>query len=204
MNYSFAEHYLNEALRNFRSYKKMAEKALAQVGDDELFATLDEESNSIAVIMKHITGNMFSRWTDFLTTDGEKSDRNRDMEFVITPETTKDDLMARWEMGWQCLFDAIEPLQPDDFNKKVHIRGEEHSIIEAINRQLMHYACHIGQIVFLAKHFRSTEWKTLSIPRNRSAEFNVYLTEKVQQSGGEKQDRLDAPQQFIRESEGWK
>lgn len=202
MENSFRKHYLEESLRNFRSYKKMAEKALAQVSEEEYFATLDEEGNSIAVIMKHITGNMFSRWTDFLTTDGEKPDRERDMEFVITPETLKNDLMTRWEQGWQCLFDALEPLKPEDFDKKVQIRGEEHSIIEAINRQLMHYSCHIGQIVFLAKHFRSTEWKTLSIPRNRSAEFNTYLTEKAQQSGGKKQDRLDAPQQFIQESKG--
>ena len=202
MEDSFTKHYLDESLRNFRSYKKMAEKAIAQVGDEELFATLDEEGNSIAVIMRHITGNMFSRWTDFLTTDGEKPNRDRDMEFVITPETTKGDLMWRWEQGWKCLFDALEPLTPEDFNRKVSIRGEEHSIVEAINRQLTHYASHIGQIIFLAKHFRSSDWKTLSIPRNRSAEFNVYLTGKAQQSGGEKQDRLDAPQDFIQESKG--
>lgn len=202
MDNSLAQQYLNEAQKNFHSYKKMAEKALAQVDDDEFFATLDKEGNRIAVIIKHISGNMLSRWTDFLTTDGEKPNRNRDMEFVITEETTTEDLMARWEQGWQCLFDAIEPLTPEDFTRKIYIRGEEHSIIEAINRQLTHYACHIGQIIFLAKHFRSTEWKTLSIPRNRSAEFNIYLTEKAQQSGGVKQDRLDAPQKFIRETEG--
>ena len=168
---SFQMHYLTDALGSFRSHKKMAERALAQISDEEFFVTLDEESNSIAVIIKHMTGNMISRWTDFLTTDGEKADRHRDMEFVITPESTRSDLMKRWEAGWQCLFDAIEPLQPEDFNAKVLIRGEEHSIVEAINRQLTHYACHIGQIVFLAKHFKSTEWKSLSIPRNRSAGF---------------------------------
>lgn len=204
MNNSLAEHYLKDAIASFRSHKKLAEKALAQIGDDELFATLDEEGNSIAVIMKHISGNMISRWTDFLTTDGEKPDRNRDMEFVIAPEMTKDELMAQWEQGWRCLFGALELLKPDDFNNKVLIRGEEHSIIEAINRQLTHYACHIGQIVFLAKHFRSSDWKSLSIPRNRSADFNVYLTEKAQRTGNAKQDRFDAPQEFISEVEGQK
>jgi hypothetical protein len=197
-----AKHYLEDAVVCFRSYKKMAEKAIAQVNDEELFATIDEEGNSIAVIMKHITGNMFSRWTDFLTTDGEKPDRNRDMEFVNTPDTTRDAVMARWEEGWQCLFDALEPLQPEDCERKVHIRGEEHSVMQAINRQLTHYSSHIGQIVFLAKHLKSTEWKTLSIPRNRSAEFNNYLKDKIQQQGAAKQDRYEAPQEFISESEG--
>ena len=173
MNDSISKHYLEDAIYSFRSYKKLAEKALAQVDKNEFFLALDEESNSIAVIMKHMTGNMFSRWTDFLTTDGEKPDRGRDMEFVITPDTTEEDLMSRWEQGWQCVFDAIESLKPEDFDTKVLIRGEEHSIIEAINRQLTHYACHVGQIIFLAKHFRSSEWKSLSIPRNRSAEFKV-------------------------------
>jgi hypothetical protein len=156
----------------------MAEKALDQLKDDEFFVTLDEEGNSVAVIMKHLAGNMFSRWSDFLTTDGEKPNRNRDMEFVIESKTTKDDLRVYWEKGWQCVFDALEPLRAEDLGKKIKIRGEEHTVIQAINRQLMHYANHIGQIVFLAKHFRSSEWKTLSIPRNRSAEFNAYLAEK--------------------------
>lgn len=180
MDDQLAKHYLEDSIENFRAYRRMAEKAFAQLGDEEFFVTLDEESNSIAVIIKHISGNMLSRWTDFLTTDGEKPTRQRDMEFVITPETTKDDLMQQWERGWQCLFNAIEPLQASDFSRTVYIRGEEHSVLKAINRQLTHYACHIGQIVFLAKHFKSTDWKTLSIPRNRSAEFNAYLTEKMQ------------------------
>jgi hypothetical protein len=202
MENSFIEDYLDDALYSFRSYKKLGEKAIAQINDDEFFVTLDEEGNSIAVIMKHISGNMFSRWTDFLTTDGEKPDRHRDMEFVISPETTRDQMMTRWEQGWQCLFDALEPLMPEDCNKKVMIRGEEHSIIQAINRQLTHYASHVGQIIFLAKHFRSGEWKSLSIPRNRSAEFNDYLTEKARGTGSEKQDRFEAPLKFIKESEG--
>jgi Protein of unknown function (DUF1572) len=202
MDNSLAKHYLEDALSNFRDYKKLAEKALEQVNDEEFFLALDEEANSVAVIVKHIVGNMLSRWTDFLTTDGEKPDRNRDMEFVAAPGMSKDDLMNQWEKGWSCLFGAIEPLQPEDLLKTVLIRGEAHTVVNAINRQLTHYAYHIGQIVFLAKHFRSAEWKTLSIPRNRSADFNAYLTEKAQESDGQKRaGRFDAPQDFIRETE---
>jgi hypothetical protein len=178
MNESIAKHYLDESLHSFRNYKKLAEKAFDQVSDDEFFVAIDEESNSIAVIIKHMTGNMFSRWTDFLTTDGEKPTRHRDMEFVITPETTRAEMVERWEKGWQVVFDAIEPLTPEDLARKVFIRGEEHSVLEAISRQQTHYASHIGQIIFLAKHLRSKDWKTLSIARNRSAEFNAYMNEK--------------------------
>ncbi len=174
---SLAKHYLGDALSSFRTYKKLAEKALDQLKEDEFFVTLDDESNSVAVIMKHIAGNMFSRWTDFLTTDGEKPNRNRDMEFVIDASTTKSEILDYWEKGWQCLFEALEPLQPDDFERKVSIRGQEHTIVQAINRQLAHYAYHIGQIVFLAKHFRASQWNSLSIPRNKSAEFNAYLSQ---------------------------
>ena len=173
MDESLATHYLQDSIASLRAYKKMADKAIAQVKDDEFFVTLDEEANSVAVIMKHMAGNMFSRWTDFLTTDGEKPNRNRDMEFVIESNTSKDDVLAYWEKGWQCVFDALEPLKAHDLGRKVMIRNEEHTVIQAVNRQLMHYANHIGQIVFLAKHFRSSEWQTLSIPRNRSAEFNA-------------------------------
>ena len=169
------QNYHEDAVKAMRAYKKLAEKAIAQVKDDEFFVTLDEEANSVAVIMKHIAGNAISRWTDFLTSDGEKPDRHRDMEFVIDPQTTKDDVLAYWERGWKCVFDALEPLTTQDFEKAVLIRGEKHTIAQAINRQLMHYAYHIGQIVFLAKHFRSAEWTSLSIPRNRSADFNAYL-----------------------------
>ena len=162
------QNYLDDARKAMRAYKKLAEKALDQLQDDEFFVTLDEESNSIAVVMKHIAGNMFSRWTDFLTTDGEKPNRNRDMEFVIGRNTTKDAVLDYWERGWQCVFAALDPLQVDDLEKRVFIRGEEHTVVQAINRQLMHYAYHIGQIVYLAKHFRATDWNSLSIPRNRS------------------------------------
>lgn len=178
MNGSIADEYLQDALASFRAYKKLAEKAIEQVNDHELFVTLDEEGNSIAVMMKHIAGNMLSRWTDFLTSDGEKPDRNRDMEFVIEEGTTKEAVLAYWERGWQAVFGALEPLQPQDFKKTVAIRGQEHTIVQAINRQLTHYSYHIGQIVFLAKHFRSSEWKSLSIPRNRSAEFNAKMPEQ--------------------------
>ena len=169
------QNYLDDARKMMRAYKKLAEKALDQLSDEQFFVQLDEESNSVAVVMKHMAGNMFSRWTDFLTSDGEKPDRNRDMEFVIEANTTKQDVLDYWERGWACVFAAIEPLTLEDFEKTVMIRGEKHTIVQAINRQLMHYSYHIGQIVYLAKHFRSTEWSSLSIPRNKSAEFNLKM-----------------------------
>ena len=194
MNDSLATHYLEDSIASLRAYQKLAEKALDQLRDDEFFVTLDKEGNSVAIIMKHMAGNMFSRWTDFLTTDGEKPNRNRDLEFVIEPTTSKDDLIDFWQRGWQCVFDALEPLGADDLGKKVLIRGEAHTVIQAINRQLMHYANHIGQIVFLAKHFRSAEWKSLSIPRNRSAEFNAFVAEKP--GSPEKKSQLEAGLDF--------
>jgi hypothetical protein len=180
---SLAKNYLEDAVSTFRGYKKLAEKALSQVNDEEFFQSLDEEANSIAVVIKHIVGNMLSRWTDFLNSDGEKPDRNRDMEFVVTPQTSRNDLMAQWEKGWSCLFGALEVLQPEDIERKVLIRGQPHTVVEAVNRQLTHYAYHIGQIVFLAKHFKSAEWKSLSIPRNRSAEFNTQMAAEPPQAG---------------------
>jgi hypothetical protein len=200
MNQSLAKHYLEDSISSLRAYKKLAEKALDQLSGDDFFITLDDESNSVAVIMKHMAGNMFSRWTDFLTTDGEKPDRNRDMEFVIDPKAGKDEVVAYWEKGWQRVFDALEPLQPEDLQRKVLIRGEEHTVVQAINRQLMHYSYHIGQIVFLAKHFRSSDWKSLSIPRNRSADFNAYLAERPGVADKEKQ--LDAVVDFGNRQEG--
>jgi hypothetical protein len=168
-NQPLGQHYLEDALSTFRDYKKLGERAFAQASDEDFFRTIDDESNSIAVIIKHIAGNMLSRWTDFLTTDGEKPDRNRDMEFVMLPETTKDEMIAFWEKGWKCTFDAIEPLTPDDLMRTVRIRGEDHTVLQAINRQIAHYANHIGQIVYLAKHFKSSEWQSLSVPKNKSA-----------------------------------
>jgi len=170
-----AQHYLADALQTFRDYKKLAERSFAQISDDEFFKTIDEETNGIAVNMKHLAGNMISRWTDFLTTDGEKPERDRDIEFVILPGTTKDEMLAYWEQGWQCVFDAVEPLKPEDLMRTIVIRGREYTVLQAINRQLAHYAYHTGQIVFLAKHFKSSEWQSLSVPRNKSAEFNARI-----------------------------
>jgi uncharacterized damage-inducible protein DinB len=165
--------YLEEVRRQFRGHKRLAEGAIAQVKDEELFVTLDSESNSIAIIVKHIAGNMRSRFTDFLTTDGEKPDRNRDQEFEMNSAATRADLMRWWEEGWARVFAALEALTPQDIMRTVTIRGEPHTVLQAINRQVAHYAYHTGQIVFLAKHFRSSEWKTLSVPRGKSKEFNA-------------------------------
>jgi len=167
----FTTSYVEDALAVFRQYKLLGERAMQQVSDEQLFQSLDDESNSIAIIVKHITGNMRSRWTDFLTTDGEKPTRNRDSEFV-DPPSTRDALMQDWEDGWARVFAAIEPLTDADLSRTVTIRGEAHSVMQAINRQLSHYPMHVGQIILLAKHYAGGQWQTLSVPRNRSAEFN--------------------------------
>jgi hypothetical protein len=172
MALKFTTSHLEDAAEVFRYYKKLGERAMAQVSDEQLFTTLDDEMNSIAVIVKHMAGNMRSRWTDFLTTDGEKPDRARDSEFVAPP-TTREGVMKLWEEGWACVFAAIEPLTEADANRKVTIRGEAHSVTQAINRQLAHYPYHVGQIVMLAKHLQHEKWTSLSVPRNRSAEFNA-------------------------------
>jgi hypothetical protein len=190
----FIDNYKADAIQSFRNYKRMAERAMEQVSDDEFFQTIDAESNSIAIIVKHIAGNLHSRWRDFLTTDGEKPDRNRDTEFEMIGDT-RGALMQFWESGWQTLFDNIEPLTPEGFSTTIMIRSEPHTVVEAINRQLTHYSYHVGQIVFLAKHLRSSDWKTLSVPRNKSAEFNRFLEEK-QAAGQVKTDRLEAPLEF--------
>ena len=163
--------YLNDALRNFRSYKKLAEEALAQINDADIFRLIDPDANSIAMLIKHMAGNMRSRWTDFLTTDGEKPDRHRDREFEIDPNTTRAEVMEWWEGGWQCVFQAITPLKSQDLERKVFIAGREHSVLQAISRQLLHYAGHVNQIVLLAKHFRGAEWKSLSIPKGQSETY---------------------------------
>ena len=161
-----ADAYLDDVRAQFRKMKVLAEGAIAQVGDDELGFTLDSESNSIATIMKHMAGNLRSRFTDFLTTDGEKPDRNRDGEFEgAAPGRAA--VLADWESGWRVLFEALDALRPDDLQKDVFIRGERHSVIQALGRQLTHHSYHVGQIVFLAKHLRSSGWKSLSIPRKR-------------------------------------
>lgn len=168
-----AAHYLEEARRQLRGHKRMGEAAMAQLKDEEFFVALDPEGNSVAVLVKHLAGNMRSRFTDFLTSDGEKPDRFRDREFELTSTTPRADVMKWWEEGWAGVFGALNPLQPQDVMHTITIRGEPHTVLQAINRQIAHYAQHIGQIVFLAKHLRSREWKTLSIPRGKSEEYKV-------------------------------
>ena len=175
-----AAQYLDEAHRQMRGHKRLAEGAMAQLKDEELFITLDAESNSIAIIVKHMSGNMRSRFTDFLTTDGEKPDRHRDQEFELVAATKRADLTIWWEEGWSRVFGAIKSLRPDDLMRTVTIRGEPHTVLQAINRQIAHYAYHTGQIVFLAKHIRSGKWKTLSIARGKSGELNAKLPKKFE------------------------
>jgi uncharacterized damage-inducible protein DinB len=165
--------FLQEALLTFRSYKNRGEKAFAQLRPEEWFLQLDSEANSIAIIVKHVAGNMRSRWTDFLTSDGEKSDRNRDSEFLLDSSTTPEQVREWWESGWRLVFAAIEPLTSGDLDRKITIRGQEYTVLEAISRQMTHYAEHIGQIILLAKHFRGAEWKSLSIPKGQSATLGV-------------------------------
>ncbi|PYV99257.1 MAG: hypothetical protein DMG89_08550 [Acidobacteria bacterium] len=177
MPLEFTTSYLKDALALFGYYKKLGERAMEQVSDQQLFEVMDEEMNSIAIIVKHMCGNMRSRWTDFLTSDGEKPDRNRDTEFVDPPDT-RDGVMKLWEQGWGCVFAALKPLCDTDLERRVTIRGEDHSVMQAVNRQLAHYAYHCGQMVFLAKHFQQGDWKSLSVPRNKSAEFNRRVLSK--------------------------
>jgi uncharacterized damage-inducible protein DinB len=172
MAHEFTTDYLADALAVFRQYKKLAEKAMAQLSDEDFFRQIGPESNSIAVIVKHLAGNMRSRWTDFLTTDGEKPDRHRDQEFLLGPATTRAQVMEWWETGWQRVFAALEPLTAADLDRKVFIRTEPHSVMQAINRQLAHYPNHIGQIIYLARHFKGDAWQTVTIPKNQSAQFN--------------------------------
>jgi hypothetical protein len=171
MALEFTTSYLKDSLEVFRYYKNLAERAMAQLTDEQLLAVLDEESNSIAVIVKHMTGNMRSRFTDFLTTDGEKPERRRDLEFVDPPQT-RAALPASWDAGWACVFEALGSLGEDDLAKTVTIRGEAHSVMQAINRQVAHYSYHCGQIVFLAKHLKADGWKPLTVGRGQSEDFN--------------------------------
>src|SRR6266850_698413 len=171
MAHQFTTSYLKDSIDVFRYYKKLGERAIAQCPDEALFTTLDTESNSIAVIVKHMAGNMRSRWTDFLTTVGEKPDRNRDTEFEEPPRT-RAELMEHWERGWKLLFGALEPLSDADQTRTITIRTEPHSVTQAINRQVAHYSYHVGQIVYLARHFAGEKWQTLTIPKKKSAEFN--------------------------------
>jgi hypothetical protein len=169
----FALTYYDEVRRSFRGYKRLADGGMAQISDEDFFRAPDPESNSIAVIVKHVAGNLRSRWKDFLTTDGEKPDRNRDQEFVLQPEDTRADLMRRWEEGFQIVFDEVGALTAEDFSRTVTIRGEPHTILQAMNRSLMHTAYHVGQILYVGKHLRGAQWTMLSIPKGKSAEFNA-------------------------------
>jgi hypothetical protein len=168
-----ASFYLDEARRQFRGNKRLAEGAIAQLKDEELFVAIDAESNSVATLIKHLAGNMRSRFTDFLTSDGEKPDRFRDREFELNSTTTRAEVMRWWDEGWAQVFATLDALKPEDVMRTVTIRGEPHTVLQAINRQIAHYAGHIGQIIFLAKHLRSSEWKTLSIPRGKSEDYKT-------------------------------
>jgi hypothetical protein len=172
MAHRFTTSYIEDSLALLGQYKTLAEKAFAQLTDGELNRQLDRESNSICQIVKHIAGNMRSRWTDFLTSDGEKPDRDRDSEFIAAP-LTREEMSKLWNEGWSILFAALEPLSGEDLGRTITIRAEPHSVMQAINRQIAHYSLHIGQIIFIAKHLRSSEWTTLSVPKNRSAEFTA-------------------------------
>lgn len=170
---AIAKAYLDESFRTFRGYKRMADGALAQVDDEEFFRLIDPESNSIALLVKHMAGNLRSRWTDFLVSDGEKPDRNRDQEFEAGAADTRQELMRRWEHGWTTTFNTIQSLKPEDILRTVTIRDEPHTVLQAISRSVAHMAQHAGQIIFLAKHLRGREWKTLSIPKGKTAEYNA-------------------------------
>ncbi|HET6170017.1 MAG TPA: DUF1572 domain-containing protein [Terracidiphilus sp.] len=171
MALKFTTSYLEDSIELFRHSKGLGERAMAQIADEELFVSLDSEANSIAIIVKHMAGNMRSRFTDFLTSDGEKPDRNRDGEFEEAA-ATRDELMAQWENGWAIVFGALAPLTDEDMERTVTIRGEAHSVMQAIHRQVAHYAYHVGQIVLLAKHAAGAGWQSLSVPRGKSEEFN--------------------------------
>jgi Protein of unknown function (DUF1572) len=167
--------YLEDIRRQFHGQKKLAEKAMAQVDDAQFFALLDPESNSIALVVKHIAGNLRSRWTDFFSSDGEKPDRHRDTEFEAAKEDTRAALLERWEAGWGVLFEVVDSMKAEDLTRTVTIRDEPHSVVKAVNRQLAHYAYHVGQIVFLAKHFAAGRWQSLSVPRGQSEAVNAKM-----------------------------
>ena len=171
--------YLDEAFRGLRGHKRLAEGAFQQISDEQFFRVIDPEANSVALIVKHITGNMRSRFTDFLNSDGEKPWRHRDTEFELTSDDTRASLMQRWEDGWKLVLSTIQSLKPDDLARTVTVRGEEYSVLIAVQRQVAHYAYHVGQVVFLAKHLRSSGWKSLSIPRGQSESAATLQAEKA-------------------------
>lgn len=170
--------YLNEALRSFRGIKRQADAAMEQLSDEQFFAVLDAESNSVAIIVKHMAGNLRSRFTDFLTSDGEKPDRNRDQEFIVAADASRADILQAWEKYWQLTLDALSALHPDDLAREITIRSEPHNVLQAITRQIAHHASHAGQIILLARHWKGAEWKTLSVPRGQSDAFNAAYAAK--------------------------
>ncbi|MFZ0795541.1 MAG: DinB family protein [Candidatus Korobacteraceae bacterium] len=171
-------HYLDEVFRGLRGHKRLADDSIAQLSDQQFFAQPDPESNSVAIIVKHMAGNLRSRFTNFLTTDGEKPDRHRDEEFLTPSDTSRDQLLQWWEQNWQLLFDTINSLQPGDLERSVTIRGQKHSVLQALNRAVSHCAYHTGQITFLAKHWKGAEWKSLSVPKGQSEQFNAKMFQK--------------------------
>jgi len=178
MSSDIASLYLDEVFRGLRGTKRLADEAIAQLSDEQFFALPDAESNSVAIIVKHMAGSLRSRFTDFLTSDGEKPDRNRDQEFIAGAEATRDEILRAWEHHWQLVFDTIRSLQPDDLERTVTIRGQPHSVMQALQRAAGHLAYHTGQIVLLAKHWKSGEWKSLSIPKGQSEQVNAAMREK--------------------------
>lgn len=177
-----AEEYIPLAVREFARLKRLADQAIAQLPRDQFFARPADGDNSVAIIVKHVGGNLLSRWTDFLTSDGEKPGRHRDAEFIIAAEDSRESLLAQWESGWAALFKALRPLSAADLGCVVKIRGEPHTVLQTINRQLIHYAYHVGQIVFIAKHFSGRNWKSLSIPLGESEQFNRAPRKYIEES----------------------
>jgi hypothetical protein len=173
--------YLQEIVARYREQKLLADRAMEQLGDEAFFTAISPEANSVAVIVKHVAGNLRSRWTDFLSSDGEKADRKRDTEFETAGDDTRAALLDRWEAGWRALFDALSSLRDEDMAKTITIRGQSHTVPQAISRNVTHTAQHVGQIVFLAKHLAGASWKTLTIPRGKSEEFLRRLLEKPRQ-----------------------
>lgn len=197
-----SEDFLRSANRQFLYYKTLGEKAMEQLEPEQLFVSLNEDTNSIAIIIKHLHGNMLSRWTDFLTTDGEKEWRNRDGEFTDDTSTPlsvtekKQEVLKQWNEGWECLFNALNSLKPEDLDKIIYIRNEGHTVLEAINRQLAHYPYHVGQMVFYAKILKKSDpiaigWTSLSIPKNKSNDYNADKFSKDKSKKHFTDDELD-------------
>lgn len=179
MDHTLHNDYLQSAIKQFEYYKHLGEKTIEQLTDEALFWQYNQESNSIATIVRHLSGNMLSRWTDFLTSDGEKEWRNRDTEFDATA-TSRVDVLTMWNKGWECLFTALQSVQPHDMHTIVYIRNQGHTVTEAINRQLAHYPYHIGQIVFIGKMVQDSSWQSLSVPRGKSSDYNSTMFSEPQ------------------------